>query len=378
MKSPFLRLGPVAVLVVLGFLASIATFTFVHADQNTIPASWAGNDAVTASSSLHNPDFDNGYWYYFHERYDSSYPPGALIPAGNDINDTQDWRLWFLNGTDIVDCDPDDTAHSGDESVKIRAFSDSGRQVAGLYQVITGVDPCHSYKFTMHGYSRQKEDADWLADLKVGIEPTGWHPDSENDPAVHNWPSTMVWGTSHTEYTDDFGRLEVTAEALDDEIVVFLYADARGGVSHKIHWDTGSFQSVAWSGDLLDDPDNRVVNTGGFVGTPSYTAGPTMVTVVWHTDPADTMNQVYYRRVSSESTTPPGTLLAHVIYLPLVNRSEGSWQWTEVDEGSENPHSISIMGLQPDTTYEYFVVSRGYSGTSCELWVSNVQEFTTQ
>jgi hypothetical protein len=370
----------VAVLVVLVALVPVATSTFVYAEQNTAPANWTGHDAVAASPSLHNPNFDNGHWYEFHIRYQGAYPTGVWVPAGTDMNDlTQDWRLWFLDGTDIVDCDPDTNySHSGVESVKMRSFSWSSvnRQVAGLYQVITDIQPCRSYKFQMYGYSRQKESDDWLADFKVGIEPTGWHPDSANDPAVHSWPSTMVWGTSHTEYTSDFGLLEVTAEALDTEIAVFLYADARGGNSHKIHWDTGSFESVASSDNLLDDPDSRVVNESGITSGPTYTAGPEAVTVHWSTS-ADASNQVYYRRVSGTPSPPIGTLLTHVIYLPLVNRSQGPWLWTDVDDTSGTSHSILIMDLEPGTTYEYFVVSRGYSGGSCVLWVSNVKEFTT-
>ncbi len=384
MKSP-LRLGPMAVLAVLVALVPIATSNFAHAEQNMVPASWAGRDAATASPSLHNPNFDNGHWYEFSGRYDSSYPAGVWVPAGTDMDDlTQDWRIWFLDGTDIVDSDPDtDYPHSGDESVKMRSFewSPLKRQVAGLYQVIADVQPCRSYKFQMYGYSRQKEDDDWLADFKVGIEPTGWHPDSENDPAVHSWPSTMVWGASHTEYTSNYGLLQVTAEALDTEIAVFLYADARGGVSHKIHWDTGSFQSASWSGgDLLDDPDDRVVNTSGITGGPSYTAGPTMVTVWWKTG-VDTVNQVYYRYLSGPASTPPSTeTLTHTIYLPLVSQAPGPWLWTSVDETAGLDHYIPVTGLQPGTTYEYFVVSRGYSDTSnsCELWVSNIDQFTTQ
>ena len=132
----------------------------------------------------------------------------------------------------------------------------------------------------------------------------------------------MVWGASHTEYTSGYGLLQVTAEALDTEIAVFLYADARGGVSHKIHWDTGSFQSASWSGgDLLDDPDNRVVNTSEITWGPVSTAWPGRVKVEWLTS-ADAVNQVYYRRVSGEPTTPPGTLLPQVIYLPLVARPQ--------------------------------------------------------
>ena len=383
MKFPFLRLGslgPVAVLVVLVALTPIATSTLVHAERNTAPASRAGYDAVAADPSLHNPNFDNGYWYEFDLRYQRAYPSGVWVPAGTDMQDTtQDWRLWFLNGTDIVDCDPDDDyPHSGEESVKIRSFPGASvrRQVAGLYQVITDVEPCRTYKFQMYGRSRQKEADDWLEELKVGIEPTGWHPDSANDPAVHTWPAAMVWGTPH-QYTGDYGLLEVTAEALDTEITVFLYADAHGGNSHKIHWDTGSFQSVASSEDLLSDPEDRVVNTSGITNGPTSYTGDTWATISWDTS-AESSNQVYYRYVSSAaSPPPPSETFTYTLFIPLVNRSPSPWLRTGVDATSGTHHAIYVDNLQSYSIYEYFVVSRGFSGTSCVLWVSNVDTFST-
>jgi hypothetical protein len=329
--------------------------------------------------SLHNPNFDNGHWYEFDQRYDNSYPSGAWVPAGTDMSDTvQDWRLWFLDGTDIVDCDPDDDyVHSG-ESVKIRAFewSSINRQVAGLYQVIPDVVPCRSYKFQMYAYSRQKESGDWLADLKVGIEPTGWHPDSANDPAVHNWPSTIVWGTSHTEYTSDFGPLEVIAEPFGTEITVFLYGDAYGGSSHKIYWDTGSFQSVASSDNLLDDPEDRVVNTSGITQGPTSDPWGDWCSLSWSTV-AESSNQVYYRFVSGLPSTPSTETYSHTLYLPLLNRSPSPWMWSAVDSTSGLQHTVPVLGLRNNSTYEYFVVSRGFWGGQCALWVSNVHTFIT-
>ena len=380
MKFPFRRLGPVVVLVALVALAPVASSALVHAEQNAAPANWIDHAAVADDPSLHNPTFDNGHWYEFNQRYQGSYPAGVWVPAGTNMSDyVQDWRLWFLDGTDIVDCDPDkDYVHSGPESVKIRSFgwSPVDHQVAGLYQVIPGTTPCLTYQFQMYGRSRQKESDDSLTALQVGIEQTGWHPDSENDPAVHSWPSTMVWGTSH-KYTSGYGPLVVTAEALNTQITVFTYADAYGGNSHKIHWDTGSFQEVTPS-DLVPDPDNPTVNTSGIRSGPTVVAlGSTWATVNWRTwNPAST--QVYYRFISGPSTpiSPTGTL-SYTAYLPSISKPPSPWLWTPLDTTPRTFHAESISNLLPGSTYEYFVASRGPSGGECVTWISNKSQFTT-
>ncbi|MCS7179320.1 MAG: hypothetical protein N0A03_08645, partial [Anaerolineae bacterium] len=77
----------------------------------------AAADVIAAgSASLHNPGFDNHDWYEFHLRYDRTYPKGAWLPdddnnLNNNIPDSirQDWRLWYLRGTDIVEPDPEGT-----------------------------------------------------------------------------------------------------------------------------------------------------------------------------------------------------------------------------------------------------------------------------
>lgn len=380
MKFPFGRLGPVVVLVALVALAPVASFTLVHAEQNIAPANWVGHNAVADDPSLHNPNFDNGHWYEFNNRYQSSYPSGVWVPAGTDMSDTtQDWRIWFLDGTDVVDCDPDsNNLHSGNKAVKMRSFtwSPENRQVAGLYQEISNTTPCFTYQFQMYGWSRQKETSDWLAALRVGIEPNGWHPDSASDPAVHvDWPDVTAWGDSHA-YTSGFGPLVVTAEALNTKITVFSYADAYGGNSHKIQWDTGSLVEVAPT-DLVSDPNNPTVNTSGISSGPTVAVGSTSATVNWTTS-VDALSQVYYRLISSPSNPiSPTTPLSYTIYLPYVGRAPNQWFSTDLVTSPKTSHSIAVSGLQPESTYEYFVASRGVSGAECVTWVSVKDEFTT-
>jgi len=379
MKSPFQHSGPVIVLIALVTLAAVVSSPLVHAERNAAPT----------SPSLHNPNFDNGDWYEFNDRYQSSYPTGAWVPAGSDMYDTtQDWRLWFMDGTDIVDCDPDpNRKHSGTESAKIRSFtwSDKNRQVAGLYQVIEDVTPCLYYQFQMYAWSRQEGTDDWLAALQVGIEPNGEHPDSANNPAIHgDWPGGPVMGDSHA-YTSGFGPLVVTAEALSTEIVVFTYADAYGGNSHKIQWDTGSFERTT-SPDMVSDPNTVSTNLGQINSGPTAGIGRTGATVNWGTS-VGALAQVYYRQVPASSTPPPPSTdtLTRTVYLPSLFSAlpPSPWLSSDVNEAFTSYHSVNITGLQPNTRYEYFVVSRGVETSidpntdTCATWVSAKQIFTT-
>ncbi len=84
---------------------------------------------IAGAASLHNPGFDNHDWYEFHLRYQGDYPSGAWLPdddnnVGNNIPDSirQDWRLWFLDGKDIVEPDPEKTYVLYDEAVQMRTY----------------------------------------------------------------------------------------------------------------------------------------------------------------------------------------------------------------------------------------------------------------
>ena len=185
----------------------------------------------------------------------------------------------------------------------------------------------------------------------------------------------MVWGTSH-KYTSGYGPLVVTAEALSTQIAVFTYADAYGGYSHKIHWDTGSFQELTPS-NLVPDPNNPPVNTSGIRSGPTVVPGSTEASVNWQTW-YDSSTQVYYRFISRPSTpiSPTGTL-SYTVYLPSISKSPGPWLWTPLDTTPRSVHSVLISNLLPGSTYEYFVASRGPSGGQCVTWISNKSQFTT-
>jgi hypothetical protein len=254
--------------------------------------------------------------------------------------------------------------------------TNSGHQVAGIYQLIENTTPCFTYKFQIYGYSRQKEDSDVLSVMKVGIEQKGWLLNPLHAPAVQEWPTTMVWGTLH-KYESGFGPLEVTAEALDTQISVFTYANAEGGSSHKIHWDTGSLEEIPLT-ELISDPESPGGDESGITSGPEFTASDTSVEVEWNTS-GEALSQVFYRLAGGDPSTPispTGTLLFFT-YLPLVRRPSSVWSWTALDTTPKTSHQVQISGLLPGRSYEYYVVSRGVSGNACVNWVSEKNEFET-
>lgn len=389
MNCSFQRLRLAVCVTVIGITLAVSSipssFPIAHAGQTVSPPEPAPGDVLTSDvlvngASLHNPGIDNHDWYEFDWRYQGAYPAGSWLPDDDNnefdnIPDSvrQDWRLWFQDGTEIVETDPEATyVQAGDEAIQFRSYG-GGDQLAGLYQPIYNVTPCLMYKFQMYAHSRPKEANDSLTALQVGIDKVGWHPESKSDPAVHSFPSTTVWGTAHTEYQWYYGPLEVTAEALANKITVFTYADAPGGRSHRVLWDSGSLQVVATN--LLSDPDNPPP-VGGIVTAWVDNIGNTTARINWTTNSASP-SQVYYRRVSAATPTSPTTMLTPTVYLPFtVGDVSQEWLWTTVNTSPVTVHYETLIGLQPNTKYEYIAVSRGLSSGQCTSWASQ-GEFTT-
>jgi len=382
MNSPIRWPGlVVALATVLIALIALAPSVSVYAERQVAPSEPAA-EAVLASGSLHNPGFDNLDWYYFHERYDSSYPDGPdgsgkpILPdddnnAPDQIppSQIQDWRLWYMRNTPLVQTFAESgIVHSG-ESVAIRTH-DGDVHLGGLYQVIYDITPCLTYSFQMYGRSQPDPGENPYSSLQVGIDKAGWHPDSATDPAVPNaFPSTTVWGDAH-DYKRTFGSLSVTAEAEADHIVVYTYADARGGRRHAIIWDTGSFADV--TPEMIHDPDNLPSPSG--INSINVITTSTTAQVSWTTT-NQALGQVYYHLVPSGGT--PSTY-PNKIYLPLISRSgSSSWQATTLNKTPTTSHTANITGLQPNSKYEYIVVSRGLFSGQCVTWVSGTESFTT-
>jgi hypothetical protein len=374
MNSPLKRLGLAAGLaaVLIAWVALLLLPSLsVLAEQQTTSSGPATVGAPSNGAALHNPAFDNHLWYWFNNRYPySSLSPSPFVPDDDVVNGPQQWMLWFKDGTVPVYTWATDEKLAGDKAVKGRTHWNGSLQ-GGLYQIVYNTTPCLTYEFEMYGKFKLGESGDVLHAFRVGIDRVGYRP---TDWAVQDFPSTMVWGSSNTSYINTYGPLTATAEAWSDKISVYTYAQADGGTSAEFLWDSGTFEE-ATPPDLISDPDNPPAASG--ISGLWVNASSTSATMNWNTS-ADALGQVYYRLASTPSTpVSPTTGLTRTVYLPLISRAPNPWLSTSLNESPTTAHSEGISGLQPGSTYEYIVASRGLSGGQCATWVSSKQQFTT-
>jgi hypothetical protein len=359
-------LGLCLVLLVLLSGLSHKTGTIAQSNGET------ENVALLATPALKNAGFDNHDWYEFNNRY-GHYLAGSWLPDDDDnLYDTiplgirQDWRVWFMDGWGIPEVDPEQVYIDYIEAVQIRTYG-SGSLLGGIYQPIYDVTPCLWYEFSMKGQSRPEEAADTLIALQIGIDRVGWILPT-TDPAVHgSFPSTTVWSTAQ-QYQWKYGTLSVSAEAWANKLTVYTYAHADGGRSHRILWDTGTFQEV--TPPTIYDPLSYA-STGG-ISAVSATPGSGSALVSWTTTDSG-IGQVFYH-VKSAPAAPPSTLLSYTVFLPFVARPE-NWLYSDVNKTAATAHQVTLTNLESGYTYEYFVVSRGLSGNQCISWVSEKKTF---
>lgn len=363
MKTLWMRLG----------LALLAGFLLLSLGRGMAANAQQGDDPTTTTTLvmpvLQNSGFDNHRWYEFNDRY-GTWLKGSWVPDDDDGQRLQDWRLWYMRGTPLLKAFPESgVVHTGVESVVLRSY-DGNVQEGGLYQVIYNVTPCLQYQFQMHALSRPDTNvSNPTAELRVGLDPTGWHSDPAVDPAVPGYyPASIVWSAPQDFKYPTFGLLQVTAEALSDKVTVYTRALAYGGVKHAVVWDTGEFQEVTPA--MLHDP----------AALPPASLSPIVITstgsvqISWAT-PASAVSQVYYRQVPAGGETPPD--YPHKVYLPLVmGGSPSTWIASPINKTPAISHSIWLTGLSTGQIYEYIAVSRGLSGSACVTWVSSPQRFT--
>lgn len=318
---------------------------------------------------LQNSGFDNTRWYEFKGRY-VNWLTGSWVPDDDDGQRLQDWRLWYMRGTPILKSFAEGgIVHAGIESVGLRPY-DGDVQEGGLYQVIYNVTPCLHYQFQMHGLSRPDFGLpNPSAELRVGIDPTGWHTNPAVDPAMPGYyPPSIVWSAPQDFKYPTFGLLQVAAEARADRVTVYTRALAYGGLRHAIVWDTGAFQEATPA--MLHDPAALPASSL----SASVVPGSTWAQISWTTS-AGTVSQVYYRQLPSGGTPPD---YPHKVYLPLVmGAATPVWMASPINKTPATSHSVTLTGLSVGKTYEYIVVSRGLSGDACTTWVSAPQQFTT-
>jgi hypothetical protein len=325
-----------------------------------------------ATPVLQNPGFDNARWYEFNDRY-HSWLAGSWVPDDDDGQRLQDWRLWYMRGTPLIRSFAESVIiQAGIESTAIRTY-DGNVQEGGLYQVIYNVTPCLHYQFQMYGLSRPDAGLpNPSAQLRVGIDPTGWHTDPAVDPALPGYyPASIIWSAPQDFKYPNFGLLQVTAEARSNKVTVYSRALAYGGFHHAIVWDSGAFQETTPA--MLHDPNALPAPT---IPTPSLTRDRTWAIISWTTAPNNTVGQVYYALRPAGGGTPPD--YPNKVYLPLVMGGKTqTWTASPINKTATTAHAVTLSGLLPGRTYDYIVVSRGLSGDACTTWVSAQQQFTT-
>lgn len=339
----------------------------------TVIAQQADQPEATTSLAtpvLQNAGLDNHRWYEFNDRY-GTWLVGSWVPDDDDGQRLQDWRLWYMRGTPLVKSFAESTIiQAGVESVVLRSYS-GDVQEGGLYQVIYNVTPCLHYQFQMYGLSRPDFGLpNPAAQLRVGLDPTGWHTNPSVDPAMPGYyPASIVWSEPQ-DFKGNFGLLQVTAEARSNTVTVYTRALAYGGSKHAIVWDSGAFQEATPA--MLHDPTALPAPT---IATPSVTRDRTWATISWTTS-ASAVSQVYYALQSAGSVTPSD--YPNKVYLPLVmGGMPQTWTASPINKTPATFHSVTLSGLLPGRTYSFVVVSRGLSGDACTTWVSAVQQFTT-
>ncbi len=337
-------------------------------------ASLLTRDGVTevaqTGAQLQNPGFDNNLWYEFNDRY-GTWLSGSWLPDGDFPNSPQDWRLWYMRGTSILQSFPEQAiVHAGVESVALRTYPDGTVHEGGLYQVIYNVTPCLVYEFSMHALSRPDAHLpNQSAQLRVGIDPTGWHPNPAVDPAMPGYyPDSIVWSAPQDIKYPNFGRLDVRAEAQSGTVSAFTRALAYGGDRHAIVWDTGGLAEVT---TRLHDPAALPAPTF----TASATPQPGGAQIAWST-PTNAVSQVYYRLLPA-TVSPPDQ--PYSVYLPMVvggGEVPADWMISSINTMPSTSHIVVLSGLQAGRSYEFIAVSRGLSGAACATWVSAPQTFT--
>ncbi len=327
---------------------------------------------VTASpgapqaGTLHNPTFDNHYWYEFNDRYGKWYA-GSWVPDDDIVNGPQSWRLWYMRGRPLIKSFAENAVVQAVESVATRTY-DGNIHEGGIYQTIYDVVPCLYYTFQIYALSRPDSSVpDKTAVLRVGIDQTGW----ATDPAFPGYyPATIVWGEAHDYKYPNFGALSATAEAHANKITVFTYAYLLGGPQHTSIWDTASLNETT---PAVIHPFNSLPAAGGITGL-SPSVGSNQAQISWQTPGHTAVSQVYYQ-LAPQPRTPVD--YQHKVYLPYVStNAPTTWMVSPLNKIASETPSILLTGLMPGRTYSYIAVSRGLDNGQCVTWVSSPQTFT--
>jgi hypothetical protein len=335
-----------------------------------VPAASANNTTLPPNL-LFNGDFDNHVWY---ERFRGWSPSG--------------WYQWFTRGGHAPEhAVGKDRPHSGKEYVRIHMWAYAWR--GGILQTVQGVEPCHVYRLTAHGFFQPPNAPE--PNVRVGIDPCGTlsgqfnvdvsrHPAPPYDEGVGDdpkteeregpdIPETAVWSPAKTVYA--WEPFEVTAEARSDTITVILYCDPTQRSAdqpiYEMNWDTVALREVPWPAARLVaddpplDPDDRFQDLRVRVHPRHATAQ-----VTWGTRIPTGASQVLFRFAGGESTRGEGNTGPESV--PGVRPSAFPFESPVVYERSARRHWIELTDLRPPpdaSQLEVVALSRALVDGAC-------------
>jgi len=318
---------------------------------------------------------DDGNYYNFDyedfwkEYTEWGYPVGTRLPCnggGSEVNCTWAWKPWYEHGTDIPRFWPEQyTGRTVSGYALMMFWYGSGKRLHGGVFRRENVIPGHVYCFTMWARSGldPQHPATTNARMRVGISATGDYPDQivltlDRINAI-NWSSE-----SNSQYA--YTRQGVVAQARGDTLTVFTRAQVDANNEPYIFWDEGSFTEIPILDGTHPFPEDSNVIQNVIVITSTGQAR-----ISWNTGSINTLGQVLYRRVGSTEpvTNTVSPTMTYHIYLPLIQKT-GMWQQSAVDAAWQTTHTITLTGLEPQSIYEYVIVSYGYISDACLSVVS--------
>jgi hypothetical protein len=307
-----------------------------------------------AENYLVNGSMEEGfYWKY----------PNHFVANG--------WKRWWIDGTVLPEYDDTrKTRPHFDGSHAQTYFKWGNAYEAGIYQVVSGLMPCMSYRLTMWSRNHSLEGA--LPHARIGLDPEG--RELTPDGAVKTGlPATAVWSPEQTSLFV-WEELTVEAEPTQDRLTVILYAAPRPGDSrthyYDTFWDAGRLVAAPFPNDRLPEPDSW--GTSGFVSNVDIQMGAGNLVIEWDTlEPAPT--QIWYDVIAPTTPiTPGGTLLiSSTIYLPsvmsqLLRPPDREYNFaTPLDTSPVTHHRATISSLEEGERVSFIILSRRRTGTAC-------------
>jgi hypothetical protein len=309
--------------------------TSIHGDEPLYKAADTPSQSLLATDLLVNGNMEEIPFYWK--------PPNHFVAGG--------WLRWWIGGGDIPEYDDVRSwrPYRYDGNHAQVYFRWGQPYTAGIYQRVSGVEPCRFYEFEMYGRNHSHDYTDHHA--RIGLDPLGRVYNTIDSPEVSSLPGEIVWSPEQTFFYT-WGRHTVTAEALGNSITAIAYASPDPGHGYyDTFWDAGSLvESTPPSGRL---PEPSTWTPSGFVQNVSATPLLDQVVITWDTaEPAS--SQVWY----NVNITTTNNTYAYA---------------SAVDMEPKTHHRVVIDGFQSGTEIQFVAVSRRYTGGDCVTSVSAPQ-----